>query len=66
MARPALRTITGVIAVAGALGACDRVAQQWPFRSPPSSVTVKLPPPRIASPGFAFNDRRKTAPTEIH
>jgi hypothetical protein len=55
-----------IIAAGLVLVACDRLAGQWPLRPAPSSVTVKLPPPRTASPGFAFSDQRKTAPTEIH
>ena len=66
MAHPALKTMRCLIASALALGGCDRLAEQWPFHRAPSSVTVKLPPPRTAAPGFAFSDPRKAAPTEIH
>jgi hypothetical protein len=38
------------------MGGCDRLDQLWPE---PSSVTVKLPPPRTAAPGFAFRNGRK-------
>jgi hypothetical protein len=45
------------------LSGCDRLAQQWPYRWPlraePSSVTIKLPPPRTASPGFTFENGGK-------
>jgi len=44
-----------VLAVAG----CDRLEQQWPLQRAPSAVTVKLPPPKAASPGFAFNEGKK-------
>ena len=43
------------------LCACDRLPQQWPFRTAPSSVTVKLPPAKGAAPGFAFKDEGKAA-----
>jgi len=44
------------LAVAG----CDQLEQQWPLQTTPSAVTVKLPPAKSASPGFAFNQPRKT------
>jgi hypothetical protein len=43
--------------VALALGACDRLAQ----RSLPSAVTVKLPQPHTAAPGFALGQGQKSA-----
>lgn len=35
-----------------ATGGYDRLPQRWPFAQEPSSVTIKLPPPRTAAPGF--------------
>jgi len=52
----------GIIAVPVlALAGCDRLEQQWPLQRSPSAVTVKLPPARSASPGFAFSQPRKPA-----
>jgi hypothetical protein len=44
-----------------ALGGCDRLEALSPLKAEPSSVTVKLPPPRTAAPGFAFHGGRKAA-----
>ena len=43
------------------LTGCDRIAETWPLKPRASSVTVKLPPARPASPGFAFQDGREAA-----
>jgi hypothetical protein len=44
-------------ALALAASACDRLPQRFHGRGAPSSVTVKLPPARPATPapGFAFD-----------
>ncbi|MEA3079879.1 MAG: hypothetical protein QOF05_1287 [Sphingomonadales bacterium] len=48
-------------ALALAAGACD-----WlPQRRGPSAVTVKLPPPRAAAPGFAFGGAQDAAKTAL-
>ena len=44
-----------------AAGACDLLPQ----RRGPSAVTVKLPPPRAAAPGFAFGGAQHAAKTEL-
>jgi hypothetical protein len=43
------------------VGGCDRLERIAPLKAEPSSVTVRLPPPRTAAPGFAFHDGRKAA-----
>ena len=52
-------------ALALVLGGCDRLQRQWPLRTDPSSVTVKLPPAKTASPGFALQDGRKAGPATV-
>ena len=47
------------------LGGCDRLPRHWPSGANPGAVTVRLPPPRTASPGFAFQDGRKAAPAPL-
>ena len=37
-----------------ALAACDKLPPRWAFRAEASSVTVKLPPAKVAAPGFQF------------
>jgi len=52
----------GILAGTALLSAgCDRLEQEWPLKRAPSAVTVRLPPPRTAAPGFAFNDGKKGA-----
>lgn len=64
MADPPLRIYS--VAVLGlALGACDRLPDAWPFKSAPSSITVKLPPARTAAPGFAFDGAKAPAKPEL-
>jgi len=43
------------------VGGCDRLELIAPLKAEPSSVTVKLPPPRTPEPGFAFHDGPKAA-----
>jgi len=64
MARSAL-SVAALTVVALAAGGCDRFARPWPFRTGPSSVTVKVPPPLTPAPGFAFGTQRTPAKTEL-
>ena len=54
-----------MVAAVLALTGCDRIAETWARKPPASSVTVKLPPARPASPGFAFQEGRKAAPEPL-
>ena len=69
MARSPLRIVAlAVVALAGvalAAGGRDRLAQRWPLATQPSSVTVKLPPPRTPAPGFAFAAAPAPAKSEL-
>ena len=60
MAHPALSAL-GLAVVGIAAGGCDRLPHWSLLRDPPGSVTVKLPPPRLATPrpGFAFAEAEK-------
>ena len=57
----ALGALVLVLGAAIALGGCDLMPQ----RSRHSAVTVRLPPPRAATPGFAFQDGAKAVPAEL-
>jgi hypothetical protein len=65
MSRPRLVMLAALVAGALALGGCDRLEQLSPLKADASSVTVRLPPPRTARPGFVFDGRRNADPAPL-
>jgi hypothetical protein len=61
MSRPKPVMLAAFCAAAMVLSGCDRLEPLSPLKAEPSSVTVKLPPPRTATPSFAFQDGRKAS-----